>query len=101
VLAIAGQASRSVRGAHYQQELNLDRAFSDVAEYVQEGTTPQQIGLILDRAIRTAKGRNGVAAVVLPNDLSESEYEEPPRSHGFTRSAPGYAQPRVVPPPSC
>ena len=97
VLAIAGQASRSVRGAHYQQELNLDRAFSDVAEYVQEGTTPQQIGLILDRAIRTAKGRNGVAAVVLPNDLSESEYEEPPRSHGFTRSAPGYAQPRVVP----
>nr|HET7859689.1 thiamine pyrophosphate-requiring protein [Caldimonas sp.] len=97
VLAIAGQASRSVRGAHYQQEINLDRAFSDVAEYVQEGTTPQQIGLILDRAIRTARGRNGVAAVVMPNDLSESEYEEPPRSHGFTRSAPGYAKPRVVP----
>ena len=31
VLAITGQAARSVRGAHYQQELNLDRMFADVA----------------------------------------------------------------------
>ena len=58
VLAITGQASRSARGAHYQQELNLDRVFADVADYVQEGLTPQQIGVILDRAIRTAKSRN-------------------------------------------
>ena len=28
VLAITGQAARSVRGAHYQQELNLDRVFA-------------------------------------------------------------------------
>ncbi len=97
VLAITGQASRSVRGANYQQEVNLDRAFADVADYVQEGTTPQQVGVILDRAIRTAKGRNAVAAVVMPNDLSECDYEAPPRAHGYTRSSPGYARPRVVP----
>ena len=97
VLAITGQASRSVRGAHYQQELNLDRAFADVADYVQEGTTPQQVGVILDRAIRTAKGRNAVAAIVMPNDLSDSDYEEPARAHGYTRSGPGYTPPHVVP----
>ena len=97
VLAIAGQASRSVRGAQYQQEVNLDRVFADVAEYVQEGTTPQQVGVVLDRAIRIAKSRNAVAVVVMPNDLSESDHEEPPREHGFTRSGPGYARPRVVP----
>ena len=97
VLAITGQASRSVRGAHYQQELNLDRAFADVADYVQEGTTPQQVGVILDRAIRTAKSRNAVAAVIMPNDLSDSPYEEPARAHGYTRSGPGYARPHVVP----
>ena len=57
VLAVTGQAARSVRGASYQQELNLDRMFADVAEYVQEGTTPGQVGVILDRAIRTALGR--------------------------------------------
>jgi len=97
VLAITGQASRSTRGAHYQQELNLDRAFADVAEYVQQGLTPQQIGVILDRAIRIAKSRNAVTAIVMPNDLSDSKYEEPTRSHGYTRSSPGYAPPHVVP----
>jgi len=97
VLAITGQASRSVRGAHYQQELNLDRAFADVCEYVQQGVTPQQVGVILDRAIRTALARNGVAAVLMPNDLSDSDYEAPTRAHGYTRSSPGYARPTVVP----
>jgi pyruvate dehydrogenase (quinone) len=97
VLAITGQASRSTRGAHYQQELNLDRAFADVADYVQQGLTSQQIGVILDRAIRTAKSRNAVTAIVMPNDLSDSKYEEPTRSHGYTRSSPGYAPPHVVP----
>ena len=97
VLAVTGQASRSVRGAHYQQELNLDRMFADVAEYVQEGTTPQQTEMILDRAIRTAKARNGPAVVVMPNDLSDSPYEAPTRSHGYTRSGDGYQKPKVVP----
>jgi pyruvate dehydrogenase (quinone) len=97
VLAITGQASRSVRGAHYQQELNLDRLYTDVAEFVQEGTTPQQVGMILDRAIRTATARNGVAAVIMPNDLSDSKYEAPTRAHGYTRSSAGYEKPKVVP----
>ena len=97
VLAIAGQAGRPVRGAHYQQELNLDRAMADVADYVQEGLVPQQVGVILDRAIRTAKSRNAVAAVIMPNDLSGSPYEEPPRAHGYTRSGVGYEKPKVVP----
>lgn len=97
VLAITGQASRSARGSHYQQEINLDRAFADVAEYVQQGLTPQQVGVILDRAIRTAKSRNAVTAVVMPNDLSDEKYEAPTRSHGFTRSGPGYSRPHVVP----
>src|ERR1700744_3188902 len=74
VLAITGQASRSSRGAHYQQEVNLDRAFADVAEYVQEAITPQQVGVILDRAVRTAIARNGPSVVIMPNDLSDSPY---------------------------
>src|SRR5580658_4357812 len=36
VFAIAGQAESTARGASYQQELNLDRCFADVAEFVQE-----------------------------------------------------------------
>src|ERR1044072_6030861 len=33
VLAICGQAEATVRGASYQQELNLDRMFADVAGF--------------------------------------------------------------------
>ncbi len=97
VLAIMGQAPRAVRGAHYPQELNLDRMLNDVAEYVQEGLVPQQIALILDRGIRTAKSRNGVAAIIMPNDLSDAPYEGPKRAHGYARSSPGYRKPKIVP----
>ena len=97
VFAITGGAGRSVRGAHYQQEINLDRMFADVAEYVQEARTPQQVAMLVDRGMRFAKSRNGVAVVIMPNDLSDSEYEGPTRAHGYTRTAPGYARPHVVP----
>src|SRR5205807_2411598 len=79
------------------QELNIDRAFSDACDYVVEGRTPQQVGVILDRAIRTAKSRNAVVAVIMPNDLSESPYEAPARAHGFVRSGVGYEKPQVIP----
>ncbi len=42
VLAICGQAEATVRGASYQQELNLDRMFSDVAGFLQEASSPAQ-----------------------------------------------------------
>ena len=97
VFAITGGAGRSVRGAHYQQEINLDRMFSDVAEYVQEARTPQQVAMLIDRGMRFAKSRNGVAVVIMPNDLSDSEYEEPTRAHGYTRTSVGYQKPHIVP----
>lgn len=97
VLAIAGQVPRSARGAHYQQELNLDRMFADVAEYVQEAEVPAQVRHMVDRAIRIALGNRGVAVVVLPNDLQELPYEEPQHKHGNVMSSSGYARPLVVP----
>ena len=97
VLAIAGQAEASVRGASYQQELNLDRMFMDVADYVQEVAVPPQARHVTDRAFRTALARNGVGVVVLPKDVQDSAYEEPEVAHGFTRSGPGYMRPLIVP----
>ncbi|MCS0585282.1 thiamine pyrophosphate-requiring protein [Massilia pinisoli] len=97
VLAICGQAPTTSRGAHYQQELNLDRLFQDVADYVYEASQPSQVRHLLDRAMRTARGRNGVSVVVLPNDLQEKAYEDPPRKHGNVFSGIGYTKPRIVP----
>jgi pyruvate dehydrogenase (quinone) len=97
VLAITGQAPRNSRGAHYQQELNLPRLFQDVADYVQEAVTPPQVRHLTDRAIRSAIANNGVSVLVLPNDLQDVDYEDPPRRHGSVLSGVGYSKPRVVP----
>jgi pyruvate dehydrogenase (quinone) len=97
VLAIAGQAEATVRGASYQQELNLDRCFADVAEFVQEAGTATQVRHLTDRAIRTAIAKNAVAVIILPKDIQDEPWEDPPQAHGFTRSGPGYSRPRMVP----
>jgi pyruvate dehydrogenase (quinone) len=97
VLAICGQAEATVRGASYQQELNLDRVFADVAEYVQEVTHPAQLPHVIDRAIRLALARRGPAVVIIPKDVQEEAFEAPKRAHGFTRSGPGYSRPALVP----
>src|SRR5206468_847223 len=97
VLAICGQAETSVRGANYQQELNLDRAFADVAVYVQEVSTPAQLPHVIDRAIRLAIARRAPSVVIIPKDVQEEAFAKPKRAHGFTRSGPGYSRPLVVP----
>ena len=97
VLAICGQAEATVRGGSYQQELNLDRMFADVAEYVQEVTHPAQLPHVIDRAIRLALARRGPSVVIIPKDVQEQAFEAPKRAHGFTRSGPGYSRPAVVP----
>jgi pyruvate dehydrogenase (quinone) len=97
VLAICGQAPRAVRGGHYQQELNLDRMFMDAAEYVQELETAPQLRHMVDRGLRIAIARNGVCVLVLPGDLQEEPYEDPPMKHGAIRSGPGYSRPVMVP----
>src|SRR6476620_11596563 len=97
VLAICGQAEASVRGGSYQQELNLDRMFSDVAEYVQEVSVPSQLPHVIDRAVRLAIARRGPSAIVIPKDVQEEPFQAPKRAHGFTRSGPGYSRPVVVP----
>jgi pyruvate dehydrogenase (quinone) len=97
VLAIAGQAETTVRGASYQQELNLDRMFADVADFVQEAVSPAQLRHLVDRGLRVAKARSGVTVLILPKDVQDMPWEEPERAHGFTRSGPGYSHPRVIP----
>jgi pyruvate dehydrogenase (quinone) len=97
VLAITGQAPRTARGAHYQQELNLDRIFADVAQFAQEAEAPSQVRVLVDRAIRIVKANNAVAVLIIPGDLQDEPYHDPPRQHGSVFSGVGYAKPKVVP----
>ena len=98
VLAIVGQQARTAIGAHYQQELDLQSLFKDVAgAFVQTAMAPAQMRHLVDRAVRTAVSQRAVTALILPNDLQDAPYAEPERAHGFTFSGVGYARPKTVP----
>jgi pyruvate dehydrogenase (quinone) len=98
VLAIAGQQARTAVGAHYQQELDLNAMFKDVAgAFVQTAMVPGQVRHLIDRSIRTAKAERKVAALIFPNDLQDFPCEQPPRKHGAVFSGIGYIKPKVVP----
>ncbi len=47
--------------------------------------------------MRIATAQHRVTAIVLPNDLQDVEYQEPPRAHGTLHSGVGYRAPKIVP----
>src|SRR5438874_260923 len=99
VVAIVGQQARMGLGGSYQQEVDLQTLFKDVAhEFVQMATEAAQIRHLIDRAMRIALAERTVTAVIVPNDLQmEAAVPVPPHSHGSVHSAAGYKPPRVVP----
>ncbi|MEL7559995.1 thiamine pyrophosphate-requiring protein [Stutzerimonas chloritidismutans] len=98
VLAITGQKSRTALGSHYQQEIDLPALFKDVSgAFVEQASAPAQVRHLIDRAIRTAVGERKVATIILPSDLQDAEYSEPPRAHGAVHSGIGYTRPKMVP----
>jgi pyruvate dehydrogenase (quinone) len=97
VVAIAGQQARAAIGGQYQQEVNLLSAYEDVTEFVEQVSVPPQMRHVVDRAMRVAKAGRGVSAIIVPNDLQELKYEDPPRQHGTLHSGVGYRAPKVVP----
>ncbi len=98
VLAIVGQQKRMSLGANYQQEVDLNTLFKDVAsEYVMTVMDPTQARHVIDRALRIAQVSRSVTAVIVPEDVQEAEHAEPPRMHGAVYSSIGVSHPQVRP----
>jgi pyruvate dehydrogenase (quinone) len=99
VVAIVGQQARAGMGGNYQQEIDLQSLFKDVAhEYVEMAMVPAQIRHLVDRACRIALAERTVTALIIPNDLQDADaVETPPHKHGTVHSGPGYQRPRIVP----
>jgi pyruvate dehydrogenase (quinone) len=95
VVAIVGQTARSAVGGSYQQEVDLQSLFKDVAsEYVQTAMVPAQLPNLIDRALRIAVAERAPTCVIIPSDLQEEPYEGP--SHAFKNvpsSTPDFALP--------
>jgi len=72
--------------------------FKDVAgEFVMMATVPSQVRQLIDRAVRIAHSMRTVTCVIIPNDLQEMEYSDPPMAHGNTHTGVGYAGPALTP----
>src|SRR3954451_15080540 len=100
VVAIVGQQKTMSLGGNYQQEVDLNTLFKDVAsEFVQVCMAPEQAQHLIDRAVRIAKATRSVTCVIVPDDIQEAKYSDPPRQHGAVFSSTGYSEPRIIPAP--
>ena len=97
VVAIVGQQAQVAMGSDFQQELNMERLFGDVAEYVKTITTPMQAQLFVDRAVRIARAARRPCVVVIPADVQDLEMEEPTVEHFVSRTGVGHASTRFSP----
>ena len=80
VLAITGHTFHDLIGTHYQQDVDLDRLFADVAEYSERVMGPEHVVNVVDEAIKTALTRHGVAHIQIPKDVQEWPASEGHRS---------------------
>jgi pyruvate dehydrogenase (quinone)/pyruvate oxidase len=73
VLAITGMPFHDLIGTHTQQDVELDRVFTDVAKYSARIMGPTHVENVAHLACRTALLYRGVAHVSFPVDLQERE----------------------------
>ncbi len=99
VLALVGQSATYALGSEFQQEVDLQTLFKDVAaDYDLSVVDPAQARHAVDRAVRSALSQRSVTALIVPRNVQEMPaVEAPPRKLGSTFSGIGYQRPRVLP----
>ncbi len=99
VVAIVGQQARAGLGGNFQQEVDLQTLFKDVAhEYVEVCMDATQARHLVDRAMRIALTERTVTCIIVPVDVQQADaVPEPPRVHGTVHSGPGFRRGRAVP----
>ena len=71
VLAITGHTFHDLIGTHYQQDVDLDKLFIDVAAYNQRVMGPAHVNNVVDEAIKTALTRRTVVHITIPKDIQD------------------------------
>ncbi|HTX38845.1 MAG TPA: thiamine pyrophosphate-dependent enzyme [Bryobacteraceae bacterium] len=71
VLAITGHTFHDLIGTHYQQDVDLDKLYMDVAAYNQRVTGPDHVVNVVDEAIKTALSYRAVAHITIPKDVQD------------------------------
>ena len=73
VLAIAAHIPSTEIGIDYFQATHPEILFKECSHYCELVSNPRQLPQILERAIRTAIARKGVAVVIVPGDVALEE----------------------------
>jgi pyruvate dehydrogenase (quinone) len=102
VLAITGHTFHDLIGTHYQQDVDLDKLFMDVAAYNQRVMGPAHVHNVVDEAIKTALAYHTVAHITIPKDIQDWTRKDDQRSGANipTHSSDAYAAGYPVPPPA-
>jgi pyruvate dehydrogenase (quinone) len=100
VLAITGHTYHDLIGTRYQQDVDLDKLYMDVAVYNERVMGPAHMVNVLDEAVRLALSRRGVSHITIPKDTQEMEVSHNDRSEANPahHSADLYAPTYPVPP---
>src|SRR5437773_6145154 len=80
VLAITRLQFHDLIGTYTQQDVALDKLFTDVAVFNERIMGPTHVENITDLACRTAMAYHGVSHITFPVDLQEKEVKERQRS---------------------
>ena len=101
VVALVGQQQTSVLGSEYQQEIDLQSLFKDVAaQFLQTVVSPEQAPMVMDRAFRTALATRSPCVVILPHDVQVAPApDQTEQRHGVVPTSVLAARPHVVPQP--
>jgi pyruvate dehydrogenase (quinone) len=99
VVAIVGQSATTALGSQYQQEVDLQSLFKDVAsEYCITVSSPAAARHCVDRAFRIAIDQKSVTCLIFPKDIQEeSAVPEPPQKHNYALSGIGCPTPYMIP----
>src|ERR1043165_5651792 len=99
VLAITGHAFHDLIGTHYQQDVDLDNLYLDVAAFNQRIMGPAHVVNLVDEAIKTALARRTVAHLTIPKDIQNwTDTSERSKANVPHHSADLFAGPRPLPP---
>jgi pyruvate dehydrogenase (quinone) len=81
VLAITGHTFHDLIGMHYQQDVDLDKLYMDVAVFNQRVMGPAHVVNVVDEAIKTALAQRGVSHITIPKDIQEWTTSDEERSN--------------------
>ncbi len=99
VVAIVGQSATTALGSQYQQEVDLQALFKDVAsEYCVTISNPAAVRHCIDRAFRIAIDQRSVTCLIFPKDIQEENaVANPPQRHDHALSGIGCPVPFMIP----